>query len=192
MLSDTLASELERYRIGPRIKTLRLKKKMGLVQLGTHTDLSPGMLSKIERGQLFPTLPTLLRIAMVFGVDLDYFFNKEGPLVAVTRRDERLRLPSPPDEATPFYLFESLNYPAAERRMDAYFAEFPANTQPSEPHRHGSAEFIYVISGGLTVNVDGEEASLNEGDAMHFDSNVPHSYRREGESACTAIVVTIS
>ncbi|TCU24742.1 XRE family transcriptional regulator [Rhizobium azibense] len=191
MLSDTLAGELERYRIGPRIKTLRLNKKMGLVQLGTHTDLSPGMLSKIERGQLFPTLPTLLRIAMVFGVDLDYFFNKEGPLVTVTRRDERLRLPSPPDEATPFYLFESLNYPAGERRMDAYFAEFSANTQPSKPHRHGSAEFIYAMSGRLTVDVDGEETSLNEGDAMHFDSSVPHSYRREGESACTAIVVTI-
>jgi hypothetical protein len=32
------------------------------------------MLSKIERGQLFPTLPTLLRIAMVFGVGLEHFF----------------------------------------------------------------------------------------------------------------------
>ena len=70
MLSDTLTSGLEQYRIGPKIRTLRLKKKLGLVQLGEHTGLSPAMLSKIERGQLFPTLPTLLRIAMVFGVGL--------------------------------------------------------------------------------------------------------------------------
>jgi transcriptional regulator with XRE-family HTH domain len=74
MLSDTLTAGLEQYRIGPKIRTLRLKKKLGLVQLGEHTGLSPAMLSKIERGQLFPTLPTLLRIAMVFGVGLEHFF----------------------------------------------------------------------------------------------------------------------
>ena len=65
MLSETLATGLEHYKIGPRIRALRLKKKLGLVQLGEHTGLSPGMLSKIERGALFPTLPTLLRIALV-------------------------------------------------------------------------------------------------------------------------------
>jgi transcriptional regulator with XRE-family HTH domain len=48
---------------------------MGLVELGRHTGLSPAMLSKIERGQLFLTLPTLLRIALVFSVGLDFFFS---------------------------------------------------------------------------------------------------------------------
>ena len=191
MLSETLATELERYRIGPRIKTLRLGKKMGLVQLGAHTGLSPAMLSKIERGQLFPTLPTLLRIAMVFGVDLEHFFTREGPLIAVTRRSQRLRLPSLPDAGAPPYFFESLNYPAADRPMEAYLAEFPRQGDASVPHRHGSAEFIYVISGRLAVNVDTEEVVLDQGDAMHFDSSVPHSYRREGQGACSAIVVTV-
>ena len=54
MLSETLATGLEHYKIGPKIRALRLKKKLGLVQLGEHTGLSPGMLSKIERGALFP------------------------------------------------------------------------------------------------------------------------------------------
>jgi len=62
MLSETLATGLERYKIGPKIRALRLKKKLGLVQLGEHTSLSPGMLSKIERGALFPTLPTKIQI----------------------------------------------------------------------------------------------------------------------------------
>lgn len=190
MLSDTLSSELERYRIGPRIKALRLGKKMGLVQLGAHTGLSPAMLSKIERGQLFPTLPTLLRIAMVFAVDLDHFFRREGPLLAVTRKGERLRLPNLPDEETPSYVFESLDYPAGDRPMNAFLAEFPARSEPSEPHQHGKAEFIFVISGRLALSVDTEEVILNEGDAAHFDSSVPHVYCSDGEGACSAIVVT--
>jgi len=192
MLSETLTNELQRYAIGPRIRTLRLKKKLGLVQLGAHTGLSPAMLSKIERGQLFPTLPTLVRIAMVFGVGLDHFFapEKDKPLVAVVRKGERIRLPVPAGDGPPAWLFESLDYPAADRRMEAFYAEFPADAPQSEPHRHGSAEFIYVLSGRLSVDVDGEESLLHPGDAIYFDSSVAHSYRREGAMACKALVVT--
>ena len=85
MLSKTLQDGLNDYEIGAKIRTLRLKKKIGLVDLGKHTGLSPALLSKIERGRLFPTLPTLLRIALVFGVGLEFFFAgaREKPLVAV-------------------------------------------------------------------------------------------------------------
>jgi transcriptional regulator with XRE-family HTH domain len=193
MLSDTLANELHRYAIGPRVRALRLRKKLGLVQLGDHTGLSPAMLSKIERGQLFPTLPTLLRIAMVFGVGLDHYFapDKEKPLVAVVRKDQRLRLPAPPGGAPPAWLFESLDYPVADRRMEAYYAEFPIESRPADPHAHGSAEFIYILSGRLVVDVSGEEAALDAGDAIYFDSSVPHRYRREGIVACKALVVVV-
>jgi transcriptional regulator with XRE-family HTH domain len=55
----------------------RAAPEPGLVELGKHTGLSAASLSKLERGKLFPTLPTRLRIAMVFGVGLDYFFTDE-------------------------------------------------------------------------------------------------------------------
>ena len=76
MLSETLTDGLRRYEIGSKIRALRLKKKLGLVQLGEHTGLSAALLSKIERGNLFPTLPTLLRIAMVFGVGSSIFLSR--------------------------------------------------------------------------------------------------------------------
>lgn len=192
MLSDSLTAELERYRIGPRIKTLRLKKKLGLVQLGEHTGLSSAMLSKIERGQLFPTLPTLVRIAQVFGVDLDYFFSRQGPRFAVTRQDARLRLPIPAGADQGSYIFESLNYPLAGRRMEAFLAVFPETGTASEPHQHGAEEVIYVLEGTLAVTMDEETVTLAQGDALSFDSSVPHSYRREGDRPCKAIVVTVA
>lgn len=194
MISDTLASELERYSIGPCVKALRLKKKLGLVQLAGHTGLSPAMLSKIERGQMFPTLPTLLRIAMVFGVGLDHFFSadKEEPVIAVVRKSQRLQLPSDPSQKNPTYLFESLDYIATERRMDAFYAKFPVGAPSSEPHVHGSAEFIYVLDGSLFVDVAGRENTIRAGDAIYFDSGVAHSYRCDSRTACTAIVVTVA
>ena len=191
MLSETLAAGLEHYRIGAKIRALRVDKKMGQVQLAQHTGLSPALLSKIERGQLFPTLPTLLRVAMVFGVGLDHFFvdSAQRPLVAVTRRADRLRLPDRPGDATPTYLFESLNFPATDRKLDVYLAEFPAASVPSDPHQHPGVEFIYIVRGRLVVNVGGDDTTLAEGDAMQFDAGTPHSYRRPGQSLASAIIV---
>ncbi len=93
MPAESLAPSLESYQIGPRIRALRKCKNLSLVKLGEHTGMSAGLLSKIERGRLIPTLPTLLRIAMVFGVGLDHFFSKEAtprPTASVVRRKERL------------------------------------------------------------------------------------------------------
>lgn len=190
MLSDTLTAGLSQYEIGAKVRTLRLRKKLGLVQLGEHTGLSPAMLSKIERGHLFPTLPTLLRIAMVFGVGLEHFFVDGGdrPARAVVRKNERLRLPDRPDAISPSYFFESLDFPVTERKMEAYYAEFPVGAAPSAPHWHDGAEIIYVLKGRLLVNVDGDDVSLDEGDAMYFDSSVPHSYGQQGRSVASAIV----
>ena len=194
MLSETLATGLEAYEIGPKIRALRQKRGLGLAQLGAHTSLSTGMLSKIERGQLFPTLPTLLRIALVFGVGLEHFFidTEEKPAIAVVRKKDRVRLPERPGDTPPSYFFESLDYPASNRRMEAYYADFqPLEGVAPIPHKHPGAEFIYVLRGQLAVVINGEETALAEGDSIYFDSGYPHAYRRQGRGPCSAIVVVV-
>ena len=124
MLSETLAKGLSGYAIGDKLRALRLKKSMGLVELGSHTGMSAAMLSKIERGKLFPTLPTLLRIALVFSVGLEYFFSddQKGQVLAIVRRPQRKRFPgradgsgvrlplAPLSNSDPFQ-FETLSHP---------------------------------------------------------------------------------
>jgi quercetin dioxygenase-like cupin family protein len=67
---------------------------------------------------------------------------------------------------------------------------YAASAKPSKPHQHGGAEFIYVLSSRLNVNVDGEDVTLDAGDAMYFDSSVAHSYCPGSNEDCSAIVVT--
>ncbi|MEP6917275.1 MAG: XRE family transcriptional regulator [Acidobacteriota bacterium] len=193
MLSPTLKDGLSGYEIGAKVRALRLKKKMGLVELGQHTGLSPALLSKIERGRLFPTLPTLLRIALVFSVGLDFFFAspREKPLVAVVRQAERVQLPERPGTRSIAYRFESLDYPATERRFNSYYAEFLSTARTDlEPHSHRGVEFIYALAGTLTVLIGEDEYVLEAGDSMYFDSSIEHSYRRSAGRTCSAIVVT--
>ncbi len=121
---ETAESFIGEKKIGERIKRLRLKKSMGLVELGKHTGLSASFLSQLETGRVVPTLRNLARIAMVFSKDLSYFFDPEPrTLFRVHRQSERVRLPQSGVE-DPTYFFESLGYLVPDRTLDPYLAEF--------------------------------------------------------------------
>lgn len=192
--SNTISEGLGRYSIGEKLRTLRLRKSMGLVELGKHTGLSAALLSKLERGKLFPTLPTLLRIALVFGVGLDFFFTDERKrrVVGVVRKQERVRFPERPGTQEVPYFFECLDYRATERKMSAFFAEFQEiPPEKLKPHQHPGVEFLYLMKGSLTLKIASEEFQLEPEDAVYFDSAVQHSYRRRGTKPCTGIIVTV-
>jgi transcriptional regulator with XRE-family HTH domain len=186
-MSDAVGEHLRQYEIGAKIRALRLAKGIGLVQLGRHSGLSAGLLSKIERGLLVPPLQTLVRIAMVFGVGLEHFFSEQaGPLAFVTRKQDRLRLPNDPALAPPAYFFESLDYPATDRPMDAYIAEFH---HLSTPHNHPGPELVYVMRGQLLLRLGNADFEVGSGDSIYFDSGHDHSYRSHGRVPCRGLVV---
>jgi quercetin dioxygenase-like cupin family protein/DNA-binding XRE family transcriptional regulator len=192
--ASTLAVMLEQYEIGHKVRSLRLRKKMGLVELGRHTSLSPSLLSKIERGRVCPPLGTLLRIAMVFSVGLDYFFaeEREKPVVAISRAADRRRFPDNPQAAQPSFFFESLDFGATDRASSSFLAHFERLADDeAEPHVHDGHETLYVMTGELEVTIGGSAIVLSAGDALYFDSAVPHSYRRLSDEPCSAVVTTV-
>lgn len=192
MESKTITEGLKRYSIGQKLRRLRLRKSMGLTELGKHTGLSPSLLSKLERDLMHPTLPTLLRIALVFSVGLEYFFNPEPkPVLEIVRKRDRLRFPEASDTRHPAYHFESLDFPAENRRLNAYYAEFEA-AEDARKHQHEGVEFLYLMSGKLGLQVGEDEPELSEGDAIYFESTVPHGYRKIGARRTTALVVVVN
>jgi transcriptional regulator with XRE-family HTH domain len=184
---------IEGKRIGERIKFLRQRKHMGLVELGRYTGLSASFLSQLETGRVVPTLRNLARIAMVFSRDLSYFFEPERPeLFKVQRASERQRLPQT-GAADPDYFFESLGQVPTEQIIAPYVAEFlPGNGRRTPTsHQHAGAEFLYMLSGRLRLVHEGRTETLERGDAVYFDPSVKHSYERVGDEACTALILTI-
>lgn len=190
---ETAERVIAEKRIGERIKRLRLKKSMGLVELGRHTGLSASFLSQLETGRVVPTLRNLSRIAMVFSKDLSYFFETEpNALFRVHRRKERVRLPQT-GVNDPTYYFESLGYMVPDRHMDPYFAEFVPLTKEAEPraHMHAGFEFLYVLEGDLEIRHGDQACTLEAGDAIYFDASTPHSYQCAGKKPAGAIIVTM-
>jgi transcriptional regulator with XRE-family HTH domain len=179
--------------IGERIKRLRLKKSMGLVELGRHTGLSASFLSQLETGRVVPTLRNLARIAMVFSKDLSYFFESEpSTLFRVHRKKERVRLPqSGVDDPT--YYFESLGYMVPDRQLDPYHAEFIPlkKTVEVRPHVHPGYEFLYLLEGELEIRHAEKSHAIEAGDGVYFDASTPHAYRCLGRVPAVAIIVTM-
>jgi transcriptional regulator with XRE-family HTH domain len=193
MASETITAGLKKYEIGSKLRRLRLRKSMGLLELSKHTGLSPALLSKLERDVMHPTLPTLLRIAMVFSVGLEYFFHSEPkPVFEIVRKKDRLRFPAPPGGGHVAYYFESLDFPVSDRILNSYFAEFESiDLEHSKLHQHAGIEFLYLLSGRLELRTGEHRHELSDGDAVYFDCTVPHGYRKLGNKRTQAVVMVL-
>jgi transcriptional regulator with XRE-family HTH domain len=179
--------------IGERIKRLRLKKSMGLVELGRHTGLSASFLSQLETGRVVPTLRNLARISMVFSKDLSYFFETEPHTVfRVHKQNDRVRLPQTGVD-DPTYYFESLGYMVPDRHLDPYHAEFLPlkKTVDVRPHVHPGYEFLYMLGGELEIRHADKVHVLEERDSVYFDASTPHAYRCVSKGPATALIVTM-
>lgn len=189
--SEVAESFIAEKRLGERIKQLRVKKGMGLVELGRHTGLSASFLSQLETGRVVPTLRNLARISLVFSKDLSYFFEPEPKtLFRVQRGKDRIRLPQSGTD-DPTYYFESLGYLIPDRQLDPYFAEFLPNVTPRRAHQHPGCEFLYVLEGEMNIVHGDTSHKLDAGDAVYFDANTPHSYANAGQTPAKALIVTL-
>ena len=192
---DVVTESLRPYAIADKLRTLRLRRSMGLEQLAEHTGFSPAMLSRLENGRLVPTLATMTRIAMVFNVGLDYFFSdpRKRHVVALVKRNERRVFPSDPKSKFVPWHFESLDFPVTGRKFSGYLAHFHRLLEEKiTPHFHPGVELLYLLKGKLEIVIGVETYRLDEGDAIYFDSIQKHSYRSLTTARCTAVVVTTS
>ena len=191
---ETINRILSSYEVGTKLRQLRLRKKVSLVDLGKHTGLSPSLISQLENGKMIPTLPTLARIAMVFDVGLEHFFGdkRSRKMFSIVRADERMRFPERADAPSPSYFFECLAFASQGKDLQAYVAEFPAlPTGSVTEHFHEGSEFLFMLDGTLNIRFQGFDHVLKEGDSLHMDSSEPHSYRGTGATGARAIVVTL-
>ena len=189
----TINRILSSYEVGAKLRQLRLKKKIGLTDLGKHTGLSASMISQLENGKLVPTLPTLARLAMVFDVGLDHFFNvrKRRRPFSIVRAEERMKFPDRPGSPRPGYFFECLAFATQEKSLQAYLAEFPKRQADEvEEHFHEGAEFLHVLEGALAIRYEGDDHELKAGDSVYFDSSEPHSYRGVSTDSARAVIIT--
>jgi len=190
---DPTAAEalLSAAQLGQRIKRLRLKRSMGLVELGRLTGLSASFLSQLETGRVVPTLRNLARIALVFNKDLSWFFESTGHSVfRIQRRRERIRLPN--GSSDPDYIAESFGILIPEGGLRPCLAEFlpGQNRSGFHPDRHAGVEMVYVLQSSIELRRKGEAHLLEAGDVCYISGETPRTYRCSGGEPARALIIS--
>lgn len=179
-------------RLGQRIKRLRLKRSMGLVELGKQTGLSASFLSQLETGRVVPTLRNLARIALVFNKDLSYFFESaEQSIFRVQRRRDRVRLPMGANPE-PDYIAESFGILIPEGGLRPCMAEFlPGEERAAfHPERYPGVEMVYVLSGALELQRKGEPHRLEARDVCYISGETQRTYRCASSEPAQALIIS--
>ena len=173
--------------IGERLKELRTARGMSLRQLASLADVSPTLLSQIERAVTDPSLETMRRLAGVFGESVASLFAQTiAPSVWISRPGNRSRLIAPKGRVG----YERLT--AGNGQLEVLRAVLqPGEVSADEPRGHASSECVYVIAGELIAQIDGIEYQVAAGESISFDSRLPHRYRN-GSTTPTEIILSVT
>jgi transcriptional regulator with XRE-family HTH domain len=187
-------SAVAAFMIGTQVRELREKNRYTLQDLAAKTGLDREMLSRIESHEFIPPIATLVKLAGALKVNVAYFFQDKvgGDKIAVTRRDERVRIMRRPHhmEGEVDYIYESLEIRKAQKQMEPFMVEFPvSDTSEMVFTSHEGEEFLYLLEGILEFRTVEHVEILNPGDSIYFESDVSHSFRCLGEAPAKALAV---
>ena len=191
---DDISLEVKALKIGSKVRELRQKKHYTLQDVAAKTGLSKPFLSQIENDHVVPPVATLLKLARAFDVGLAYFFQDEVGIdrIAITRRDERLRVERRPHhrKGEVNYIYEALDTKKTNKHMEPFLVEFPVqDTSEMIFMNHEGEEFLHVLEGTLEFRSTDRLEVLEPGDSIYFESELSHSFRCLGEESARAIVV---
>jgi len=177
--------------LGQRVRDIRKARGWTLQDLGDKTGLAVSTISKMERGDISLTYDRFMRLAQGLGLDVGELFDTtpdsfEQGSVSVTRAG------TGPRHDTETYRYEMIAADLSGKHMVPMTGKVKAKsvTQFDALVSHVGEEFLYLLSGSLTVHIAGRDTiSLAPGDSLYFDSSMGHAYlSAEEEDACILVV----
>jgi transcriptional regulator with XRE-family HTH domain len=162
--------------IGLGIRRLRNSMELTLGEVAKRSNISPGMLSRMENGDVSPSLETLGSLAAALGVPLGNFFGEvgkprggaqlvpKGEGLEVVRRGTK--------RGHTYHLLASDRGP--RRAFEPFLVTLNDKSEVFPGFEHPGTEFIYLLEGSLTYRHGDETHLLKAGDALTFAGAVPH------------------
>jgi transcriptional regulator with XRE-family HTH domain len=189
--SAPASPQLERIGFGERIKALRKSRDWTLANLSERCGLSLSTISKAERGIISLTYDNILKLAYGFDIEMSELLSESenagiSQIVTVERKNKAQRIENE------YYVMNMLCSARTKKRMMPVFATIKAHSVQEFARfiKHPGEEFVYVLEGQLTFQIDGQPPRVLEpGDSIYFDSALGHAYVSSGDVDARLIVV---
>ena len=182
----------ELVNVGERVRDVRERRGLSLQDIARRTGIREETLAAIEGGRMAPPLGTIIKLAKALEMKMGYFISGEEnrPYTIVRRQDRRLVSRHDSNKGEQYgYEFESLAPHKRDRHMEPFLVTLdPAETE-EERSTHDGQEFIFVLQGRMEVRLGEEVHVLDPGDAIYYDSTVPHLVKCHGEESTKILAV---
>ncbi len=173
---DTREKVLE-VAIGREVRSFRKKLGVTVADLAAATNISLGMLSKIENGIASPSLTTLQALSRALGVPVTAFFRrfeeergavfvKAGEGLDVERRGTRA--------GHQYNLLGHIGPNTSGVVVEPYLITLTEDSDVFPTFQHEGIEFLYMLEGEVVYRHGGNLYHMKPGDSLFFDADAPH------------------
>ena len=163
--------------IGHEVRTYRKTLGITVADLASATGMSVGMLSKIENGNISPSLTTLQALSRALGVPLTAFFRrfeephnatfvKAGTGVNIERRGTRA--------GHQYSLLGHIDNNTSGVTVEPYLITLTADSDTFPAFQHEGMEFLYMLEGEVVYRHGEQLFTMQVGDSLYFDADERH------------------
>ncbi len=175
--NDTAA--LDRH-VGTGIRELRIKNRLTIADVATLAGMSDGMLSRIENGQVSPSLDSLNRLARALGVEIGHLFRnfgmRQGKALHVKQGEGMEVVRRGTSKGHTYHLLAYDQGP--KKRFEPFLISMDDAAEVFPTFEHAGTEFIYMLQGRIEYRHGSQTYLLEPGDSFTFPGNVPHGPER--------------
>lgn len=171
MRAISLTPENEHIQIGAKIRASRLAQGLTIGRLAAATNLTKGFISRVERDETMPSVPTLVHLCQALSLPIGVLF--ETPEVHHVSLDTAPRINMGGRGAD-----ERLLTPRTEESLQLLRSKIePNGSGGDEPYTvNCKVETVHVLQGSVTMRFMSREVELTEGDAITFSGQTPHTW----------------
>jgi len=166
--------------VGPKVRDIRQQLGWSLQQLAVRSDVSAAAIHKVERGDMVPTITTLLKIAGALDRPVSYFVDEDGQEEEPawhTPAAHRLPVPTEQDGVE----LEAVGGPPERFRSSGTVVTVAAGASGVGRLRPRPAEtLVFVLEGRLDFEVSGRSYVLRKGDTLHYPADRRHRWNNPG------------
>ncbi|MGI5059207.1 cupin domain-containing protein [Treponema pectinovorum] len=187
---STVAKKKIPYHFGEKIRAVRERKGLTLKAVALDAGVSESLVSQIERNKVSPAIDTLLTLADVLDINLEFLFeeyHKERP-VEVTHKNERRKI----KEGEIIYE-EIVSPPKTDNQnysLESYEITIPVKEQTHRgSYGHLGREIGYILEGKCILQYENLTYELEAGDSVSFSASSPHTLINAGSIPLKAIWV---
>ncbi|ENQ3080092.1 helix-turn-helix domain-containing protein [Bacillus sp. WLY-B-L8] len=161
--------------VGEKIAEYRKAQGLNSRELATLVNITPSMLSQIEKGSANPSLQTLKLIAAALNIPMfNFFLEDTNAQSLVVRADQRKKITFPESESLSYELLSPDLSGALEL---ALMTLLPQSASSEKPLEHKGEEIAFVLEGTVTLYLNQETLTLYKGDSVKIPSYMKHKWK---------------